>query len=36
MLEQLTTLKEKNENIQTNIQKAIEVIEHKMVDILGK
>uniref|UniRef100_A0AAR5Q7J0 Uncharacterized protein n=1 Tax=Dendroctonus ponderosae TaxID=77166 RepID=A0AAR5Q7J0_DENPD len=36
MLDHLKNLKEKNDYIQTNIQKAIAVIENKMVDILGK
>ncbi|XP_050302904.1 uncharacterized protein LOC126740778 isoform X2 [Anthonomus grandis grandis] len=36
MLNQLLSLKQKNDDIQVNIQKAIGVIEQKMVDILGK
>lgn len=36
MLYQLHTLKNKNDNIQTNIQKAIDVIEDKMINILSK
>lgn len=36
MLDHLKNLKQKNDYIQTNIQKAIAVIENKMVDILGK
>ncbi|XP_030759638.1 uncharacterized protein LOC115885034 isoform X2 [Sitophilus oryzae] len=36
MLQKLHDLKQKNDNIQNNIQKAIEVIEKKMVDIISK
>ncbi|XP_060533192.1 uncharacterized protein LOC132706102 isoform X3 [Cylas formicarius] len=36
VLEQLKTLKQKNDHVSSNIQKAIEVIENKMVDILSK
>ncbi|KAJ3639237.1 hypothetical protein Zmor_003917 [Zophobas morio] len=35
MLEQLRGLKAKNDNIQKNIQKAIDVIEAKMIDLLS-
>ncbi|KAL1501488.1 hypothetical protein ABEB36_006800 [Hypothenemus hampei] len=36
MLEHLHSLKKKNDNIQNNIEKAIDVIENKMVNILGR
>ncbi|XP_076256368.1 uncharacterized protein LOC143193842 isoform X2 [Rhynchophorus ferrugineus] len=36
MIKQLFDLKQKNDSIQTNIQKAIEVIEKKMIDIISK
>lgn len=35
MLEQLRDLKSRNDNIQKNIQKAIDVIESKMIDLLS-